>query len=248
MDPKIQIKYVDTKNQLADILTKGNFTRDEWDHLLRLFNISFFSETMSKKMQQGTGEERTVAKSKSTLKLVSHTAASPSTAPSSSASNRPGILRAHSQQDSNLIPQSAGKPAADGSNQNDAASSSQVWLTDAKKNEHARKLAAAGTNQDPSFQERARKLAVENSDINDEDDSKSPQLPHISCLRSTSRENLLDSVTATQSQATRQIGRPRCEYVDMENVYDCHSASRSSSWKRLFGESTFYQKTSHNEQ
>ena len=26
LDPKIQIKYVDTKNQLADILTKGNFT------------------------------------------------------------------------------------------------------------------------------------------------------------------------------------------------------------------------------
>ena len=30
LDPKIQIKYIDTKNQLADILTKGNFTRDEW--------------------------------------------------------------------------------------------------------------------------------------------------------------------------------------------------------------------------
>ena len=30
LDSKIQIKYIDTKNQLADILTKGNFTRDEW--------------------------------------------------------------------------------------------------------------------------------------------------------------------------------------------------------------------------
>ena len=28
------------KNQFADILTKGNFTRDEWNHLLCLFNIS----------------------------------------------------------------------------------------------------------------------------------------------------------------------------------------------------------------
>ena len=27
LDPNIQIKYIDTKNQLADILTKGNFTR-----------------------------------------------------------------------------------------------------------------------------------------------------------------------------------------------------------------------------
>ena len=34
LDPKIQIKYIDTKNQLADILTNGNFTRDEWNHLL----------------------------------------------------------------------------------------------------------------------------------------------------------------------------------------------------------------------
>ena len=34
LDPRIQIKYIDTKNQLADILAKGNFTRDEWNHLL----------------------------------------------------------------------------------------------------------------------------------------------------------------------------------------------------------------------
>ena len=46
LDPKIQIKYIDTKNQLADILTKGNFTRDEWNHLLCLFNISNFSSTV----------------------------------------------------------------------------------------------------------------------------------------------------------------------------------------------------------
>ena len=34
LDSKIQITYIDTKNQLANILTKGNFTRDEWYHLL----------------------------------------------------------------------------------------------------------------------------------------------------------------------------------------------------------------------
>ena len=45
LDSKIQIKYIDTKNQLADILTKGNFTRDEWNHLLNLFNTSHFSST-----------------------------------------------------------------------------------------------------------------------------------------------------------------------------------------------------------
>ena len=36
MDTKIQIKYIDTKNQLADILTKVNFTRDEWNHFVDL--------------------------------------------------------------------------------------------------------------------------------------------------------------------------------------------------------------------
>ena len=46
LDSKIQIKYIDTKNQLADFLTKGNFTRDEWNHLLSLFNISHFSSTV----------------------------------------------------------------------------------------------------------------------------------------------------------------------------------------------------------
>ena len=40
--PKNQIKYIDTKNQLADMLTEGNFTRDEWNNLLCLFNISHF--------------------------------------------------------------------------------------------------------------------------------------------------------------------------------------------------------------
>ena len=76
--PKIQIKYIDTKNQLADILTKGNFTRDEWNHLLNLFNISHFSSTactaeMAKRAQQGSGEERVTAKSKLMMNLIART-------------------------------------------------------------------------------------------------------------------------------------------------------------------------------
>ena len=76
LDLKIQIKHVDTKNQLADILTKGNFTRDEWNHLLCLFNISHFSsmdnvKAMSKRTQEDVGEERVTAKSKPMMNLVS---------------------------------------------------------------------------------------------------------------------------------------------------------------------------------
>ena len=53
LDHKIQIKYIDTKNQLADILRKENFTRDEWNHLLTLFNISHAcTAAMAKRAQQ----------------------------------------------------------------------------------------------------------------------------------------------------------------------------------------------------
>ena len=92
LDTKIQIKYIDTKNQLADILTKGNFTRDEWNHLLSLFNIRHFSSTactaaMAKRAQQGSGEERVTAKSRPMMNL---TARMPSVVSSSTSSN-PGM-------------------------------------------------------------------------------------------------------------------------------------------------------------
>ena len=78
LDPKIQIKYIDTKNQLADILTKGNFTRDEWNHILCLFNISHFSstvcsDTMAKRSQQDSGEERVTANSRPMMNLIART-------------------------------------------------------------------------------------------------------------------------------------------------------------------------------
>ena len=89
LDPKIQIKYSDTKNQLADILTKGSFTRDEWNHLLNLLNISHFSSTactaaMAKRAQQESGEERVTGKSKLMMNL---TARMPSVVSSSTSSN-----------------------------------------------------------------------------------------------------------------------------------------------------------------
>ena len=89
--PKIQIKTMDTKNQLADILTKGNFTRDEWNHLFNLFFISHFSSTastaaMAKRAQQGSGEERVTAKSRLLMNLTARMLS----VVSSSASSNPG--------------------------------------------------------------------------------------------------------------------------------------------------------------
>ena len=72
-------------------MTKGNFTRDEWNHLLTLFNISHFSSTaciaaMAKRAQQESGEERVTAKSRPMMNLTART---PSFV-SSSASSNPG--------------------------------------------------------------------------------------------------------------------------------------------------------------
>ena len=38
-DPSIFIRYVGTKEQIADIFTKGSFTADQWRSLLRLAQI-----------------------------------------------------------------------------------------------------------------------------------------------------------------------------------------------------------------
>ena len=106
-------------------------------------------KTMSKRMQEEKGEEIIVAKSKPTLNLVSQAVASSSTAPSSSASKRPRKLKESNQGLSRTA--GVGRLAAEDSNYNDA-SSSQVWLTDAKANDSARRLAATETNQNLDFQ------------------------------------------------------------------------------------------------
>ena len=102
MDPKIHIKYIDTKNHLADVLTKGTFTRDEWNHLLCLFNISHFSSTncsevMSKRTQKDSGEQRVTAKSKPMTNLVSRYNARDPNVCASTASESPGETRYESQ-------------------------------------------------------------------------------------------------------------------------------------------------------
>ena len=133
LDPKIQIKYIDTKNQLADILTKGSFTRDEWNHLLTLFNISHFSSTaciaaMAKRAQQDSGKGRVTAKSRPMMNLTART---PSIV-SSSASTNPGRTSyGHHEPEQPVLDDSAGRPAAKSrsnySQEYGSSLSSQVW-------------------------------------------------------------------------------------------------------------------------
>ena len=102
LDPKIQIKYIDTKDQFADMLTKGNFTREEWNQLLRLFKISHFisaecSEVMSKKTQHESGEERVTAKSRPMMNLIARNSEWALASLSSTASESPVKTRQESQ-------------------------------------------------------------------------------------------------------------------------------------------------------
>ena len=57
LDSKIQIKYIDTKNQVADILTKGNFTRDEWIHLFSLLNNSHLQCEFKKNQEKNESQQ-----------------------------------------------------------------------------------------------------------------------------------------------------------------------------------------------
>ena len=142
LDPKIQITYIDPKNQLADLLTEGNFTRDEWNHLLCLFNISHFSpinsfEAMSKRTQEDAGEERVTAKSKPMMNLVSRHRVRDPNVLASIASESPGKTRYESQNvplsSWNVQQTSTGRPVLDASSSNfsewniDDKWCSQVW-------------------------------------------------------------------------------------------------------------------------
>ena len=117
------------------VLTKGNFTRDGWNNLLPLFNISHFSSTCCTKnfslIRCSTVAKRTrdqknkkkgfVSKSRpAAMNLSSSMATSSSAASSPIASKSPGMPIAWGKPDSRMS-----------SNSFDAASTSQVRLKDA---------------------------------------------------------------------------------------------------------------------
>ena len=133
---KLQIRYIDTKHQFADIFTKGNSTRDEWTSLLHLFSISHFSSicctklfslisciTMAKRIQEQTEEERVVSKSRPAwMNMSSNLIATSSSAASSPIASKSLVM--------------SGASGRTGSRMNlaassfDAASASQVRLED----------------------------------------------------------------------------------------------------------------------
>ena len=195
LDSKIQIKYVDTKHQLAGILTKGHFTRDEWNNVLYLFNTSNFSSlccaqnfsltsctrTIAERMHEQERDNRIVAKSKPTTRnLAVSVSTSSSTVNSPIASKSPGILKAPCRTDGS----SSRKPDARNSS-HDAASSSQGWQKDAFLDESTGKPVATeedsvstGEPVAPGYLRTPRNSGDSETEGNDED---WPHYLHTGC-------------------------------------------------------------------
>ena len=144
LDSKIQIKYIDTKNQLADILTKGNFTRDECNHLLNLCNINHFSSTactaaMTKRAQQEFGEERVTPMMNLTARMPSVVSFSTSSNPGRTWCQDPGKFAAvddRSRKPDKPSPTCYSKKMVD----LDLLKSGKVWLRRTIDQGHLKKL------------------------------------------------------------------------------------------------------------
>ena len=133
LDPKIQNQIHRHQEPTCRHLDKGNFKRDEWNHLLTLFNISHFSSTactaaMAKRAQQESGEERVTAKSRPMMNLTARMLS----VVSSSASANPGRTSyGHHEPEQPVLDDRAGRPVetsrSNYSQEYGSSWSSQVW-------------------------------------------------------------------------------------------------------------------------
>ena len=252
LDPKIQIKYIDTKNQLADILTKGNFTRDEWNHLLCLFNISHFSsaecsEVMSKRTQKDSGEERVTAKSKPMMNLVSRCSERTPDVLSSTASESPGKTRHESQ--TPLSPQTekydrTGRPVVYAHSSSysewnvDKTWSSQEWKSDELMDDRTVRPVVSAQHTD--------QFIIENDETNSYAEAES----ELSLGSRSFLHRVNDQVRKRQKTILKRCNkRQRQTFCDMENVYVFNIASICIHGEELLRQLAFHQKyrRSHNE-
>ena len=161
LDSKIEIKYVDSKHQFGDILTKENFTRDEWNNLLRLFNISDSSflccaqnfQLDKLHLNDGEKDARTERRQQDRGKIKADDDepgrlcwTSSSTVNSLIVSKSLGIRKAPCRTDWS----STRKPDAKEDDQ-DAASNSQGWQKNAVLDVGTRKLVATEEDKEPEL-------------------------------------------------------------------------------------------------
>ena len=243
LDPKIQIKYIDTKHQVADILTKGNFTRDEWNNLIHLFNISHSSstccannfsltgctKTMAKRVQEQKEEEKIVAKWKLTaMNLSSSVPASSSSAKNQIAWSDPVKLMAAGKLASRMRRNS--KP--------DEAPSSQVKLKNAYLGGLMDKVAGkpVATEENQALWE----LSESESWSIHEDEVRGKPVAYkkdaVKLAASSIFRKLRESWSWKREMATFFYMSPAV-VPHMERVYSIvrKTYDRASTWTRLFG-------------
>ena len=162
-------------------------------------------------MQEVTGEERIVAKSKPTLNLASHAATSSSVVQSPIASKSPGILTAPCQSDW----RSTGRLVAREHNQ-DAASCSQVWRKDAMLDESTRRrLVAAEKNQElRNFHENLKSTRKLVASGNSDSEGTGKNWPH-NLLISNAYIFYLEKVFSNVSQRYRLSAGDTMEHLDV---------------------------------
>ena len=206
LDPKIQIKYADTKIQLADVLTKGSFTRDGWNRLWQSRSRRWFWFRRLKQVLRLCWVQM-----HPTVRWYSEHPVS-----------KVWISKQVLGETSRLVFKSKWRSIKFSSVANRCTDERTCEETRCCRHEPGSVFSRTCTEtcRWKLRYQRRRRLEV------------AAQSPQISCLRSTSRESPLESATATQAQARWKNEGPRCEYADMGNVHDGHPTSGSSSWNR----------------
>ena len=143
LDPTVQIKYVDTKNQLADILTWQKVT----SHVMSGTVFSVRSTAALRRCRKGHRSRRGMNCGK--VKTDDELGFEDCSNIFNGAKFECIVSRDTQSIQSNLwsLKARAGKLAAKDSNENNAASMSQVRQPDVKPNASAGRPAASGTNQ-----------------------------------------------------------------------------------------------------
>ena len=196
---------------------------------------------MAKRMQEGKGEERIVARSKPTLNLASQAATSSSTVQSP--------YRVEKSEDTQGTLSTRWEEYRETCSERTQSRHSVEFSSVAKRCNGGREYeetlsgrAEPGTPEFPWKSEeydetrRFRKLRHQQYWQN-----LATQPPNICCPLTASWDGFLECETKIWSQFGRQNGKSRCERGFMGNLYVRHSSSCSSSWKRLFREFTFRQ-------
>ena len=275
LDSKVQIRYIDTKHQLADILTAGNFTSDEWDNLLHVFNISHISSTccaknssliscpkkMAKRKQEQKGEERSMAKSKSTaMNLSSHGPTSSSTAKSPIASTSPGILTATGKPESRMRRNSKSDAASsigrcipwrvDGHSDGETCrnkrrvrgcGSFRIWNLEFSWRRSDGETGCLWNSYGETWSiQQIRKLGKSQSW------KKRMATPstHFSRYRASHGNSLLDHQTNLRTRARGPNGGPGRERGYLGHISEYNSSCSSSFWSTLWGAFTIREKSS----